>query len=407
MGAGGIMKELTYRHTVYACFTGYIVQAIVNNFIPLLFLTFHAAYGIPLSRITLLVTFNFAIQMTVDLLSAGFIDRIGYRAAAVLAHIFAAAGFLLLTVLPEATGDPFLGIFIAVAVYAVGGGLLEVLISPIVEASPTANKEMAMSMLHSFYCWGHVGVVLISTLFFLLFGIENWKYMALAWAAVPILNSLFFARVPISHLIGEGETGLSLPGLLRNRVFWIMILMMICSGASEQAVSQWASAYAEMGLGITKSLGDITGPMLFAVMMGVARVFYGKNGDRINLERFMAGSAALSVIAYLLTALSPLPFLGLIGCAICGLSVGIMWPGTFSTGSAGIRNGGTLMFALFAPAGDVGCSAGPTVVGMVSAGAGDSLRTGILAAIGFPLLMLLALAWSRYRKTAAPAAWAD
>ncbi len=392
------MKELTYRHTIYACFTGYIVQAIVNNFIPLLFLTFHSTYGIPLSRITLLVTFNFTIQMTVDFLAAGFIDKIGYRTSAVLAHIFAAAGFILLTILPEIMQDPSTGVLIAVMVYAVGGGLLEVLISPIVEASPTANKEMAMSMLHSFYCWGHVAVVLISTLFFLLFGIENWKYMAMLWAVVPLINSLLFSKVPITHLIGDNETGLSVKELLWNKVFWIMILMMICSGASEQAVSQWASTYAEMGLGISKTLGDIAGPMFFAIMMGIARVYYGKFGERINLEYFMVGSCVLCIGSYLLTALSPFPLMGLIGCGVCGLSVGIMWPGTFSAGSAGIKNGGTLMFALFALAGDVGCSAGPTVVGMVSSAADDSLKKGILAAIVFPLLLLIALIWNHYRK---------
>lgn len=383
--------KLSYKHTIYACFTGYIVQAIVNNFVPLLFLTFHTTYQIPLSKITLLVTFNFALQLTVDLLSAAFVDRIGYRASAILAHIFAAAGFILLTILPKLTSDPFVGILIAVLIYAVGGGLLEVLISPIMEACPTDNKEKAMSLLHSFYCWGQVGVVLLSTLFFRLAGIEHWKLMALFWALVPICNLLLFTKVPIAGLIAENEKGLTLKELLQNKIFWIMLLLMLCAGASEMAVSQWASTFAELGLGVSKTMGDLAGPMLFAVLMGSSRAFYGKYGERIHLEHFMVYSGILCVIGYLLTALSPIPLLSLIGCGICGLAVGIMWPGTFSLATAKIKNGGTLMFAFFALAGDVGCSLGPTIVGNVAGAAGDSLSTGILCGIVFPILLLVGL----------------
>lgn len=392
------MKKLTYKHTIYACFIGYIVQAIVNNFVPLLFLTFHETYGIPLSKITFLVTFNFALQMLVDAVSAGFIDKIGYRAAAVLAHIFAVAGFILLTILPSVMADPFMGIMIAVLVYAVGGGLLEVLISPIVEACPTDNKEMAMSMLHSFYCWGHVGVVLLSTVFFAAAGIENWKVMALLWAIVPLCNIFLFAKVPVNHLIAEDEQGLGMMDLLKMKTFWIMMLLMVCAGASEQAVSQWASTFAELGLGVSKTVGDLTGPMLFAILMGTSRAIYGKFGDRIKLEHFMVYSGLLCVGSYLLISFSPSPVLGLIGCGICGLSVGIMWPGTFSMAAARIRNGGTLMFALFALAGDVGCSGGPTVVGMVSSAFGDNLKKGILAGIIFPILLLTGIFLNHIEK---------
>ena len=394
------MKKFGYKHTIYACFIGYIVQAIVNNFVPLLFLTFHTTYGIPLSKITFLVTFNFALQMVIDFVSAGFIDRIGYRASAILAHVFAAAGFILLTILPECMSDPFAGILISVLVYAVGGGLLEVLISPIVEACPTDNKETAMSMLHSFYCWGHVAVVLLSTIFFSVAGIENWKYMALFWALIPICNIFLFAKVPINHLIAEDETGLGMRELFQRKAFWILMLMMVCAGASEQAVSQWASTFAELGLGVSKTIGDLAGPMFFAIMMGSARAIYGKFGERINLEHFMVYSGLLCVVSYLITALSPWPFVSLIGCGICGLSVGIMWPGTFSMAAAGIKNGGTLMFALFALAGDVGCSMGPTVVGMVSSAAGDNLNRGILAGIVFPILLLAGIAMNHLTKKA-------
>ncbi len=380
-----------YDKTITACFVGYIVQAIVNNFTPLLFLFFQRSYYIPLSQITLLVTFNFGIQLLVDLLSVGFVDKIGYRASMIAAHGLSAAGLILLTVLPEVLPAPFIGILIAVMIYAIGGGLLEVLVSPVVEACPSDHKEKAMSMLHSFYCWGHAGVVLISTLFFYAAGIENWKILAVIWAMIPIMNAFAFAKVPIAPLMEDGESGLELKELFRMKVFWILLVMMVCAGASEQAVSQWASAFAEKGLGISKAAGDLAGPMAFAVLMGTSRLFYGKYGDRIHLERFMVYSSVLCILTYLGISLFPVPQLSLIACAVCGLSVGIMWPGTFSKASAALPKGGTAMFALLALGGDIGCSGGPTLAGIVSGAFGDNLKMGILAGIIFPVLLLVGI----------------
>ncbi len=379
-----------YKSTIVACFVGYIVQAIVNNFIPLLFLTFQKSYDIELSKITMLITFNFGIQLLVDMICPSFVDKIGYRVSMVLAHVFSAAGLISLTILPSIM-DPFAGLFLSVVIYAVGGGLLEVLVSPVVEACPTDNKEKAMSLLHSFYCWGHVGVVLLSTFFFFIFGIENWKIMAVIWALVPAVNAIVFTRVPINHLIEEGQKSMTLTELLKNKVFWVMLLMMICAGASEQAVSQWASTLAELGLGVSKAVGDLAGPMLFAIFMGTSRFIYGKYGDKIKLESFMIISALLCIFSYLLIALCPVSFVGFIGCAICGFSVGIMWPGTFSTASVSLKNGGTLLFALLALGGDLGCSGGPTFVGLISSLFSDNLKSGILLAVIFPLLMILGI----------------
>lgn len=383
------MKD-KYQKTMYACFAGYIVQAIVNNFVPLLFLTFESSYNIPLSQITMLITFNFGIQLIVDLLSTKFVDRIGYRISIVMAHVFAAGGLIGLVVLPDLLPNAFAGLLIAVVIYAIGGGLIEVLISPIMESCPTENKEKAMSLLHSFYCWGHVGVVLLSTLFFKLCGIENWKILAIIWAVIPIVNGIVFCKAPIASLIEDGETGMSLRDLCRNQMFWILMLMMVCAGASEQAVSQWASTFAEQGLGVTKTIGDLAGPMAFAILMGSARAFYGKFGEKIDLDKFMMGSSLLCVIAYLCISLSPSPLISLVGCAVCGLSVGIMWPGTFSKASATLKNGGTAMFALLALAGDVGCSGGPTLVGFVTGQMSNNLKLGILAGIVFPILLIVA-----------------
>ncbi len=377
-----------YNKTIISCFVGYIVQAIINNFIPLLFLTFQDSYGISLGKITLLVTFNFGAQLVVDILAIGFVDKIGYRASMIIAHVFAAAGLVSLTILPELFADPFVGLLLSVMIYAVGGGLLEVLVSPVVEACPTDNKEKAMSLLHSFYCWGHVGVVLLSTLFFYLCGIENWKIMAVIWAVVPLMNAVAFAKVPMTQLLEDGDKGLSLKELASMKMFWVLMLMMLCAGASEQAVSQWASALAEKGFGISKTIGDLIGPMAFAILMGSSRAYYGKFGDKINLEKFMIGSSILCMSSYLLISLIPIPALGLLGCALCGLSVGIMWPGTFSVASAAMPRGGTAMFALLALAGDMGCSSGPTFVGFVSGALGDNLKMGVLAAIIFPALLI-------------------
>ena len=381
-------KRLSYDCTIKACFAAYVVQAVVNNFAPLLFLTFQSAYGIPLSQITLLITFNFCIQLLIDALSAKFIDKAGYRVSIVTAHICAAAGLVFLAVLPDLFPNPFAGLLTAVTVYAVGGGLIEVLVSPIVEACPTDNNETANSLLHTFYCSGQVAVVLFSTIFFFLFGVENWKIMAVIWALIPAVNSVLFTRVPIASLLEEGERGLSFRELLGSRVFWLLLLLMICAGASEQAVSQWASTFAESGLRVTKSMGDLCGPMFFAVLMGTSRALYGKYGGRLKLDFCMKASAALCILSYLLISLSPWPFFSLLGCGICGFSVGILWPGSFSIASRTITRGGTLLFALLALGGDVGCSLGPTFVGMISSAAEGSLHRGILAAVIFPVLML-------------------
>ena len=381
-------QSKNYQKTMYACFIGYIVQAVVNNFVPLLFVVFQDSYHIPLSQITALITINFLIQLGVDLLSAGVVDKLGYRTCVLLAHGCAAAGLVLLAFLPDLLPNPFAGILIAVGIYAVGGGLIEVLISPILEACPTKNKEKAMSLLHSFYCWGHVGVVLISTVFFRLAGVGNWRILTVLWALIPVGNLVLFAGAPIYSLHEEGETGLTLRELFTKKIFWILMLMMLCAGASEQAVSQWASIFAEKGLGVSKTVGDLAGPMAFAALMGTSRLIYGKYGDRLNLNRFMTLSCFLCIAAYGCISLIPNAAVGLAGCAVCGFSVGILWPGTFSKASAAVKGGGTAMFALLALAGDLGCSGGPTLAGAVSSQCGDNLRMGILAAAVFPVLLL-------------------
>lgn len=382
---------MQYKSTIRACFAGYVVQAVVNNFVPLLFLTFQSQYGIPLSQVTLLITINFALQLAVDGVSVFFIDRIGYRAAAVIAHICAALGLVGLAFLPDLLPSPFAGLLLSVLLYALGGGLLEVIVSPIVESCPSDHKAQTMSILHSFYCWGSAGVIVISTLFLKIFGASSWKILAAIWALLPLANCFVFTKVPLAPLVAEGGTGMHIGQLFRSRVFWVIILMMLCAGASEQAVSQWASTFAEKGLGVSKAVGDLAGPTVFALLMATSRLLYGKFGARIDLNKAMMASALLCVVSYLLIGLTNSPVLGLVGVGLCGLAVGIFWPGTFSTAAASLRGGGTAMFALMALAGDLGCSGGPTLAGAIAGAFGDNLRLGILCAVAFPALMILGI----------------
>lgn len=376
-----------FKHTLNACYLGYITQAIVNNFAPLLFLTFQKSYGVSLGKISLLVSLNFGIQLIVDFLSAKFVDKIGYRTCIVAAHLCAGAGLIAMAVLPQVLSNSFAGLLAAVILYAIGGGLIEVLISPIVEACPTDRKEAAMSLLHSFYCWGHMGVVILSTVFFAAAGIGNWQFLAVIWAVLPLLNAVYFMLVPIRTLTEEGS-GARIRDLAGMKMFWIIVVLMICAGASEQAVSQWASAFAESALHVSKNIGDLAGPCAFALLMGIARILAAKYSDRFDLERIMFASGILCVASYLMISFSPSPVIGLLGCALCGFSVGSLWPSTFSLAVKRIPGGGTAMFALLALAGDVGCAGGPAVVGQLSALFSDNLKAGILSAIIFPVLLI-------------------
>lgn len=384
------MKK-NYKLTMTSCFGAYLVQSMVINFIPLLFITFHESFGIPLQQITLLVTVNFITQLIVDFAAAFFVDYIGYKNGAIIAQVFCTLGMVLLSFLPDRMGSPFAGLLISVITYSIGAGLIEVLISPIVESTPSDNKETAMSLLHSFYSWGHVLVVLLTTLFFRIFGIENWHIMALIWAALPACVGVMFCFAPVGHLIAEGEKGMTWKELSKSKLFWIMVLMMICSGASEHAVSQWASAFAEKGLGVSKTVGDLAGPLAFAVLMGLSRVLHSTKGHNWDLRKFIIFSTCLCLVSYLLISLVPNPVVNLIGCAICGFAIAIMWPGTLSIAAKTLPRGGTAMFAILALSGDIGCSGGPTLVGFVSGAFGDNFKMGILAACIFPIVILLCL----------------
>ena len=389
--SGTIMeKQKNYKKTLVACYLGFVTQAITANFTPLLFLTFKNTYGIGFEKIALIPMVFYFTQLLIDFAAAKFVDKIGYRVCVVSSQVLSAAGLVLMAVLPELLPVPFAGILIAVVLYAIGSGLVEVLVSPIVEACPFENKGGMMSLLHSFYCWGAVAVILGSTLFFTVFGIENWKILTVLWAIIPFWNAFNFMFCPIERLI-EDEKRMRTGQLLKLPLFWLLILLMICAGASEASMAQWASAFTESAMGVSKTVGDLAGPCLFAVFMGISRILYGKLSEKLDLTKTMLACGGLCVLCYLTASLSAMPIIGLAGCALCGVSVGIMWPGTISISSQKCPRGGTAMFAFLALAGDLGATVSPSLVGGISNMAGGNLKAGLFAATAFPLLLIFGL----------------
>ncbi|MBE6707914.1 MAG: MFS transporter [Ruminococcaceae bacterium] len=382
--------QKNYKKTLVACYLGFVTQAISANFTPLLFLTFGRIYGITLDKIAMIPLVFYLTQLLVDLAATKFADKIGYRACVVASQVLSSAGLVLMAILPEMLPVPFVGILTAVVLYAIGSGLIEVLVSPIVEACPFENKDGMMSLLHSFYCWGAMGVILGSTLFFALFGVENWKILTFIWALVPLYNTFNFITCPIERLTEDGKS-MGIRKLFKTPVFWLMIILMICSGASEASMAQWASAFTESALGVSKTVGDLAGPCLFAMFMGISRVLYSKFSEKLDLAWVMLICGAMCAGCYLLASLSSLPILGLAGCALCGMAVGIMWPGSISISSRKCPVGGTAMFAFLALAGDLGAMTSPAIVGSISEAAGGDLKSGLLVATVFPVVLVLSL----------------
>ena len=390
--SGGFIMtaQKNYKKTLTACYLGFVTQAISANFTPLLFLTFASTYGITLEKIAMIPMVFYLTQLLVDLAATKFADKIGYRACVVVSQVVSSVGLILMAFLPSLLPVPFMGILISVVLYAIGSGLIEVLLSPIVEACPFENKDGVMSTLHSFYCWGAMGVILGSTLFFTVFGVENWKILTVLWALIPLYNTFNFINCPIERLNEDGES-MGIRNLLKTPIFWLMIILMICSGASEATMAQWASAFTESAIGVSKTIGDLAGPCLFAFFMGITRMMYGKFSEKLNLDKVMLICGIMAAGCYLLASLSTIPILGLAGCALCGLAVGIMWPGSISVSSKACPRGGTAMFAFLALAGDLGATVSPTMVGSLSEMAGGNLKAGLLAATVFPVILVICL----------------
>ena len=393
------MQTKKYKKTQLACYLGFVTQAICANFVPLLYLTFNKTYDVSFGMLAMISTVFFVTQLAVDFICAGIVDKLGYRACIIAAEVTSGLGLAGLAFVPDLLPSPYAGIIVCVIIYAIGSGLTEVLGSPIIEACPFENKDAMMSLLHSFYCWGSVAVILGSTLFFTFFGINNWKILALIWAIIPLYNIYNFVTCPIEPLVEEGKS-MTMVQLFKTKAFWVFIVLMVCAGSSEIAMAQWASAFAESALHVSKTVGDLAGPCGFAICMGISRSLYGKFGEKVDLTVFMMASGAMCLVCYLLAGLAGIPILGLIGCAACGFSVGIMWPGSISISSQILPTGGTAMFALLALAGDLGGALGPAIIGNVSQSAGNNLQAGVLAGIGFPLVLVISVFFIRkkYKK---------
>ena len=389
----------SFKGTICASCIGYFTQAILINFPPLLFVTFQNGFGITLSQISLLIAMNFATELIVDIVCSKTAPKMGYRQSIITAQVMAIIGLALFPTLPFMMDNKLLALIIANVFCGIGGGMMEVLVSPIVEACPTTNKSGMMSLLHSFYCWGQMGVILISTVLFLTLGIEHWRYITLAWAIVPLIDLILFCFVPINPLESEDEKS-SFASLFKNKVFWILLIMMLCAGSSEITISQWASAFAEKGLGVEKWLGDLIGPCLFAVAMGSTRLAFSKKADKMNIENAILASACFTVFAYCVIIFAPVPAISLVGCALCGIGCGILWPASYSTATKRIPGGGVAMFGLLALAGDLGCLSGPVIAGTLSDAFGNELKIGFLFAMALPILMIfMVLLLKRIKKS--------
>ena len=390
-----------FKYTVLACYIAYLTQALVINFTPLLYVAFQTELGLSLSQISLLIAINFGTQMLTDISSSPIVERIGHRTAVVAAHIFCSLGMIGLYVFPAIMRNDFAAIILSTVICGVGGGLIEVMVSPIMEACPTKHKSAQMSLLHSFYCWGQAGVVLISTLLFAIFGLEHWPIFACLWALIPACDILLFAIVPINDLIKEGE-GETRRELLSRPLFWALMGLMICAGAAEITMAQWSSGFAEAGLGVPKAMGDLLGPCLFALLMGTARVLSAILAGRVSLYTLMGGSCVLCILSYLIAVLAPYPVIALLGCGLCGLSVGVLWPGTFSLAAKKLPRGGFPMFAILAFCGDVGCMTGPTLAGKIADACDGDLKVAFLFTLIFPICaiaLLILLRRSKKNKT--------
>lgn len=376
-------KTKKYSLTLTACYVGYVIQAMVNNLSPLLFVQFKRQFALDSAMLSFIIFINFGLQIIVDSLSAKITEKIGYRAGAILAQVFSCTGLVCLGVLPNVI-NPFAGIITATVLMAIGGGFVEVILSPVIEALPLGNKSGAMCFLHSFYCWGHIFTVLAATIYFNLFTIDAWRYLPVALAVIPLLNCITFAICPLETLEGD-ETPSSYKSIFTMRGFWLFPVLILASGAAEQAIAQWASDFAEIGLGVDKTLGDVFGTCLFALGMALSRTVYGVLGEKIDLKKAFVLCGGLLIGSYLLAALSPSAGLSLAGIAFGGVFVGLLWPGLYAVAGQAYPKGGTKMFGVLALFGDIGCTVGPTLTGLVS----NDIKTGLLFATCFPVIVFI------------------
>lgn len=401
-----IMKK-EFRLTLMAARMGFFTQALVNNLAPVFFVLFRVLYGFSYLQVGILAALNFTLQLFADITSPNLISRFGYRKCAMTAQALCAVGLILMPGLCILTGGVYISFIIPVLIYSYGAGMIEVLASPIVEAIPDLPENTKMSMLHSFYSWGQMTCVALTTLALHFIGYERWFLIPVLWSAIPIFGIILFSRARLD-MADMAEKESEKGGRLFCRSFVLMLIIMTCAGASEIAMSEWSSLFAEEALGVSKVAGDLFGPCMFALFMGMGRMCHAKFGERLNLSRLIKACSLLCVICYVGAALLRPAAASLIFCALTGLSVSLMWPGALSLAAAR-NNGGARMYGLLAAFGDIGCIIGPVVTSSVSEFADGNeriraigaayglsadktaLRASLLAMALIPLVMLICL----------------
>lgn len=381
------MMRSKFLGTKLACYVGYVVQAVINNFLPILFIALQDVYGLGYERLARLIIFNFASQIAVDFSAPKIVALFGYRKSAALSQAMAALGLVSMGILPRIMSNTYLAIIISIIIYAIGSGMMEVIISPIIEMLPTKNKSGNMAFLHSFYCWGQAFTIIVTTLLVTVFGYKGWANIPLIWAVIPFLNTFSFFKVPVIEPKGE-EKGDSFKSLASSKRFIIYMVMMFCGGACEIAMAEWASLFAQQALGISKVIGDLAGPCAFALFMGTGRVLYGWISKKVDFRKTVIVMSLLCFICYLTVAFCKIPAFSLIACAACGFSVSLFWPGVLSEGAKDFKRGGSVMYGVFALCGDTGCSAGPWIIGIIADRLG--LNFGFSVAAIFPVIMIIA-----------------
>ena len=402
----------SYKSTIAACYIGSFVQAIIVNTTPILFIPLREQFGLTFQQMGLLVLINFISQVGCDILFSNAIDKYGFRRFVVAAHGLAVVGLVLFAASPLLFDRPFAGFVTATIIFSGSGGLLELLLSPIVNAIPTDEKAGAMSVLHSFYSWGQAAVILLTTVLLFVFGRAWWQWIILIWTLVPLFNFFFLMRVPFAPNVPE-EQRQGMDKILLKPFFIAALATILCGAAAELCISQWASAYLEEAMRLPKVVGDVGGVCLFAVMMGVGRLFYGMYGKKINVSLMMLIGTVGAAACYITVALSGTAVLSLLACGLCGLCVSLLWPGTLVVASEHYPLAGAWMFAILA-AGDIGASAGPWLMGVVAEQAhrlpflsglltqGMSpdqlgLRAAMLVSALFPIIAFFCLRWMRKR----------
>lgn len=403
-----------YRLTIRCCYLGMFVQAIVINLAPILFIPFKEQLGLTFEQLGRLILINFVTQVAFDLIAGATVTRLGVRRMVVAAHILVTLGLWLFAWLPGRLTSPYAGLVIGTIVFSMGGGVLELLLSPIINAVPSERKAADMSLLHSFYAWGQMTVILLTALAVFVLPAGPWRWVAPFWSIVPALGAWGFSRAPIPPFVEE-EKRHRLRELLRVPAFLAAMLGLALAGASEIAISQWISAFAEKALRFPKLLGDLGGVCLFAAALGVGRTWYGLYGHKVCIRTRMIGGALLATVMYVLASLSPWPWVSLLACVMSGLAVSLFWPGLLSLTAVRFPLAGASMFAVLCAAGDMGCALAPWAVGLcadrvTALGLGGGmgwtpeafgLRMGLLAGALFPFGLLLVLIGLRQKGAGA------